>query len=151
MSMYEKMHLKCMSITIEELGNKHQLNPNNNGVTRIDDCLAYSKGSGIFRCDLLGIRQNGLNNTQLVELKCGEDTIRVIVAVDTQLLSDNEQYVSIKDGTLKLGTNLVVVSGKTVLKYSVTQITVNNSAYTYNIKTSRKNYVLECGLVVKSD
>lgn len=151
MSIYEKTYLKNMSINVEQLGNKHQLNPNNTGVTRIDDCLAFSKNSGIFRCDILSIRQNGTSPIQLLECKAGEDVIVQAITIDTELMTNDGKYVSIKNGTLKLGTTLLVASGDVTYQYAVTQITGGNIGYTYKIKTSRQNYVLACGLVVKSD
>lgn len=151
MSIYEKAYLKNMSINVEQLGNKHQLNPNNTGVIRIDDCLAFSKNSGIFRCEVLSIRQNGTAPIQLIECKSGDDVIMQAITLDTEVMTADGNYVSIKDGTLKLGTNLLVASGNVTYTYAVTQVTGGNTGYTYKIKTSRNNYVLESGIVVKSD
>ena len=151
MPMYEKVHLKNMPITIEELGNKHQLNTSNVGILRIDDCLAYSESSGIFRCDLLSIRQDGMAPIQFVECRCGNSVIMTPVSMNTEILSVGGNYVSLANGTLKKGIQLLVVSGNASLRYSVTQVIGGNNGYVYKIRTSRNNYVLENGLVIKSD
>lgn len=151
MPIYEKSHLKCMNITVEELGNKHQLNPDNVGVRRIDDCLSYNSSSGIFRSDILGIRSNDTANIQGVSLKYKDDEIRAIISHRTELLTAENNYVSISQGTLRLGTRVLIVKNDSTHPYAVTSITGLGTGYTYSIKTSRSNYLLDCGLVVKSD
>lgn len=151
MPAFEKEHLKAMSRTVEELSSLHQLNPNNTGIQRIDDCLSYSSNSGIFRADILSIRQQGVEPCVTLKLCKDDKILTCTIPTSAELMSDSENYISINNGTLKIATNVTIVSmyGRDI--YAVKSISAPFSGYVHSIRTSRKNYVLECGLVVKGD
>lgn len=151
MPIYEKTKLHHMNITVEELGNKHQLNPDNSGICRIDDCLAYSDASGLFRCDILSIFASGLSQLYRVILKHGNTTLNIVLNGNCEVLDVNNHYVSIISGSLKSTTSIKVIENE-VCPYTVIEvIPLRTIGYSYRIKTSRQNYVTAEGLVVKSD
>ena len=151
MPIYEKCKLSHMDITVEELGNKHQLNPSNNGVQRIDDCLAYHDSSKLFRCDLMGIRMDGNRTVYKVTLKRGNEIIPIMLSDNCKIMNSDNKYVSIEEGSLKITSLIKVVSFDTVQNFSVLSIAPIQSLPTYWIRTSRYNYVTSSGIVVKSD
>lgn len=137
-----------MDLTIKQLNDKHQLNPNNTGIKAIDKCMCIINNSlGISTIN--GIHIHGQRS--LFQLELSKDII--YIPATTKLLCSDGTWVSLFDDSLKLATKLVKVDEKGVL--STTEVwdirRTDKEALTYTIQTQRGNYVLDNGLVVKSD
>ena len=152
MSVYEKTFLRHMDIDVEGLGRKHQLNPNNNGVTRIDNVIAYSKDSGEFISDIVGIYfESDKTPYYRLELVRGNNAIAINLSGKTKVLTPSGSYCSIDSNTLHERDKLYIVDNNDLQEWSIHSIKRVSLEYTYNIKTSRHNYVTSTGLIVESD
>ena len=137
-----------MSISVKELNDKHQLNPNNTGVSAIDRCMCLLNGDlGIS--DILSIRV--FEEASLFEIRLSNATLHV--PDYCRVMKASGEYGSISEGNLKKADTLIVVNADGSKRSEYIQDIYPTALKTliYKIKTHRKNYILSSGIVVESD
>lgn len=138
-----------MCINIKELNDKHQLNPNNNGIRVIDCCMSVVNDTigvgGIFSIKVF--EETNLYNIQL------SDSSWMRIPSYCRILKSNGSFGCIQNGNLVKGDCVQIfchTGGKITLAIQEIQPTTQR-ALTYKIRTQRGNYILENGVVVESD
>ena len=138
--------------SVKDLYEKHQLNPDNNGVRPIDHVLSYSlEHRSLCKGDLYTIRPFGSDMLYRLRIKDFEDV--VLTSTTMLLLADSGVWGSIADGQLFRGAKIgFYLDNELVFKsiLDVTEAPVSCLHYSLGVP-QRQNYVLCNGLVVKSD
>ena len=135
---------------IEALYEKHQTNPNNNGVRVIDNIWSIDLDSNkLVPGQLLTIRIAGKERTFRAEIK---DIGIMYFGVRTNILTPNG-FGSISDNTITPATKIGVYNGKTIdYKGIVTLEEIFTMCTHYELRIKNKNnYVLKNGIVIKAD
>lgn len=145
---------KLKNCNIENVGKlyeKHQQNPNNNGVKIIDKVISLSNEKN-SECigNLLSIRNYGQDRTFQVVIK---HVGTVALGQDTGLFDSEDKIVRIKDGTLKTPIKVKCFINNEVEYFPVLRIDEYQKMFDhYQLRISnRNNYVLENGLVIAAD
>lgn len=137
-----------MQITVKELNDKHQLNPNNNGIKTIDQCMCFINNAlGIS--EITGISVVDEDTLYFIELDKGYVTIPASAFV----MKSDGTFGSIQSATLYPADRLKQVSASGEIS-EVRIIDFRRTAtrsLIYRIKTHRGNYILSNGLIIKAD
>ena len=137
-----------MSITIKELNDKHQLNPNNKGIYPIDQCMCLTNEElGI--CGLLGITIFSDEYLYLIEWDGGH----MFIPDSALIMKADKTFGSIKDNTLHPADSILLVNANGEKSFvHITEIRFTEKRnLVYRIKTQRGNYILNNGVVLKAD
>jgi len=134
--------------TIEMFSRRHQHNSANNGVKIIDYISSYHDGK-IVRGGVSRIHAISTNRTFILRFK---DIPEIIVSYDTQVMVENSNWESVSSGltpSIKIG---FVIDGVLIFKTIMEIIELRDPQRQYSLKISSKvNYILDCGLIVKGD
>jgi len=134
--------------TIEDLCRKLQRNSKNNGVDIVDHLNVLHEGK-VVRGGLTRIHAISTNRTFALRFK---DVPEVIVSHNTELLCESGEWKCISLGLKPTDKITFIIDGtvqfKTVME--VIELTAPHRQYSLRVP-SKGNYVLESGLVVRSD
>lgn len=141
--------LSHMDISVKQLTEKHQLNPDNNGVKEIDRAIFYNETNNSYGiCSLLRINSTYDRDVYKLTLSGAEPCY---IADNSELLLENGTYASIMNGKLKPAAKLYIEENENPKITSIISIDKIAYALLSDIRTSRGNYVLSNGVVIKAD
>lgn len=137
--------------TIHDISKKHQLNPKNTGVNKIDFITRYNKVTGtVGRTSLMRIYRYGTDKAVLVELK---GIGMITIPENCRVMTSTEEFVCAADGTLQAANKLALFEKGELVYHPILSI---HETYTlpvcYKLITASKSpYLLDNGLIIASD
>lgn len=145
--------LSHMNITTKELLEKHQLNPHNNGLSRLDDAIFFNTVSN--KWGICALTRISIFSEEYPLLVSTTNQDRFIISQNTKLLCENGEYINFAEGKLNLATKLINIDTNSTNKrttYAITELKIlDKLCPMILIRTDRDNYVLDNGFIVKRD